>query len=182
MILLAVAVLLIAWGVWSLTRSDDTPQAAATSQAQPAAQPAAGQQQPAPAAPAAGDADAPQDAAAPAPAPARGAAAPAQDNQAPAAGVPTNAPVVVLNNSTYQGLAADVADRIRGTFAVAEVGNYADGTFPHSVVLYTPGNAVEEATAKTLARSLNITAEPRPADLGEVPAGVLLILTQDMAR
>ena len=200
MILLAVAVLLLAWGVWSMTRDDSgtetrgtlAPTANPTAPGIPGSQAPGAAANPAPADTAAGNAgNAAQgeagNANADAPAtPATGNAAqgaPARgDNSAPAASVPTNAPVVVLNNSTLQGLAADVADRIRPNFAVAEVGNYADGTFPHSVALYTPGNAVEEATAKTLARSLNITAEPRGEEMRDQPAGVLLILTQDMPR
>ncbi|APT85519.1 hypothetical protein CAQU_11215 [Corynebacterium aquilae DSM 44791] len=184
MILLAVAALLVAWGVWSMTRgdSDDVVRATATpSLTAPQGQkPAPANEQPQKPA---DDQAAPSPAQQPRPVEGQGQAAPAPAggrDAAPAANVPTNAPVVVLNNSTVQGLAANVADRIRPNFEVAEVGNYPERPFPRSVAFYTPGNQVEEATAKAVARQLNIVAEPRPADLSDVPAGVLLILTQDM--
>ncbi|MFD2456383.1 LytR C-terminal domain-containing protein [Corynebacterium mendelii] len=144
MILLAVAVILLAWALYQFLRGqDDSPAgvtgttAVTTAPAATTATPATAQPgDPAPA-PAPGSAAAPGDPAAPAPDPAGAEAAPgapapapapapgAPPAPAPAPGAPPapapvdpaavkQLPVAVMNNSTVNGLAAATADDLRG--------------------------------------------------------------------
>lgn len=158
MILIAVALLLAAWGAYSMTRdnSDDpTVTAPATSTAAPASQAATT----AAAAPASSAA----------PAPASAAAAPATDAQAPAAQASEIKQVHVLNNSTVQGLAASVADQLKAKgYETGEVGNFPDTIVPENTVYYTAGNAAAEQAARTLADKVGGVAAVRPDNL---PAG-----------
>lgn len=182
MILLAVGILLIAWGVHHKLSNDSATEIVGTQvtgtatapQGTPATQ--AGQASAGTATPAATGApagSAPDSSAAPAPAPAP--AAPA--------GPLRDAPIAVWNNSLIQGLAGRVGDTLRGEgWDISEVGNFSADTLPHSAAFYTPGNAAEERVARSVAAQLGIAAEPRPESLRDAPAGVVLILTEDQAR
>lgn len=184
MILLAVGILLIAWGVHHKLSNDSATEIVGTQvtgtatapQGTPATQ--AGQAPAGTAAPAATGApagSAPVSSAAPAPAPAP---APAVEP-----GPLRDAPIAVWNNSLIQGLAGRVGDTLRGEgWDISEVGNFAADTLPHSAAFFTPGNAAEERVARSVAAQLGIAAEPRPESLRDAPAGVVLILTEDQAR
>lgn len=181
MILLAVGILLIAWGVHHKLSNDSateivgtqvTGTATAAPQATQADQAPAGTAAPAATgAPNAGNAPLSSPAPAPAPAP------------APPAGPLRDAPIAVWNNSLIQGLAGRVGDTLRGEgWDISEVGNFADEVLPRSAAFFTPGNAAEERVARSVAAQLGIAAEPRPESLRNAPAGVVLILTEDQAR
>ncbi|MCS4536135.1 LytR C-terminal domain-containing protein [Corynebacterium sp. HS2168-gen11] len=173
MILMAVAALLVSWGLYSSTREGvETPEAAgiapttsagamnAGSQQQPPADPSkAGDQPPAPASdaqPGQGGAQPPaSDPATPA-AP----ATPPADPAAPAAPAPVR--VNVLNNSTIQGLAARVQDRLgHDGYAIHHVGNLQAFNVPENTVFFTDN----EAEARRLAESIGAIAVPRPEGL-----------------
>ncbi|MBG9258607.1 LytR C-terminal domain-containing protein [Corynebacterium belfantii] len=152
MILIAVALMLGAWGVYSVT-SDNSSSAPKTSTAEASEQTPA--EKSAPQAPAASDtpaaSDAPGESAAPAEkAPAdKPADKPAADK--PAAERPV--PVRVLNNSTVQGLAAQVADTLRSHgIDVVEVGNLPDAVVPETTVFYPAGH---QAQAQKIADQLH---------------------------
>lgn len=152
MILIAVALMLGAWGVYSVT-SDNSSSAPKTSTAEASEQTPA--EKSAPQAPAVSDtpaaSDAPGESAAPAEkAPAdKPADKPAADK--PAAERPV--PVRVLNNSTVQGLAAQVADTLRSHgIDVVEVGNLPDAVVPETTVFYPAGH---QAQAQKIADQLH---------------------------
>lgn len=176
MIIIAVAVLLLAWGVYSLTNSGQE-EAVVTQPAANTAAPAA------PAAPASASA---------APASAAPSSAPASATPAPASGSPAApaAPadgaqpkVFALNNSTVQGLANRVADDLKKKgFQDVESGNFPHEILPKSVAFYTQGNANEEQAARQIAQQLGIVAEPRIDALKELPAGVVVVITEDLNR
>lgn len=143
MILIAVALMLGAWGVYSVT-SDNSSSAPKTSTTETSEQTPA--EKSAPQAPAVSDtpaaSDAPGESAAPAEkAPAdKPADKPAADK--PAAERPV--PVRVLNNSTVQGLAAQVADTLRSHgIDVVEVGNLPDAVVPETTVFYPAGHQAQ---------------------------------------
>ncbi|CAB0737241.1 hypothetical protein FRC0141_02028 [Corynebacterium diphtheriae] len=152
MILIAVALMLGAWGVYSVT-SDNSSSAPKTSTTETSEQAPA--EKSAPQAPAVSDtpaaSDAPGESAAPvekAPAD-KPADKPAADK--PAAERPV--PVRVLNNSTVQGLAAQVADTLRGHgIDVVEVGNLPDAVVPETTVFYPAGH---QAQAQKIADQLH---------------------------
>jgi hypothetical protein len=86
------------------------------------------------------------------------AAATEADSSAPEEAAPA-LPVVVLNETTRRGLAATVADRLRGKgWVVAGVGNFR-GNVPATTVYYPPG---AEAQARAAAASLPTPARIRP--------------------
>ena len=167
MILIAVALMLGAWGVYSVT-SDNSSSAPKTSTAEASEQTPA--EKSAPQAPAASDtpaaSDAPGESAAPAekapadkPADKPAADKPAADKPAadkPAADKPAAerpVPVRVLNNSTVQGLAAQVADTLRSHgIDVVEVGNLPDAVVPETTVFYPAGH---QAQAQKIADQLH---------------------------
>ncbi|CAB0569147.1 hypothetical protein CIP107524_02040 [Corynebacterium diphtheriae] len=147
MILIAVALMLGAWGVYSVT-SDNSSSAPKTSTAETSEQTPA--EKSAPQAPAASDT--PAASAAPGES-----AAPAEKTPAdkpadkPAAERPV--PVRVLNNSTVQGLAAQVADTLRSHgIDVVEVGNLPDAVVPETTVFYPAGH---QAQAQKIADQLH---------------------------
>lgn len=167
MILMAVAALLVSWGLYSSTREGvETPEAAgiapttsagamnAGSQQQLPADPStAGDQPPAPAS----DAQPGQGEAQP---PASDPAAPPADPAAPAPAAPVR--VNVLNNSTIQGLAARVQDRLgHDGYAIHHVGNLQAFNVPENTVFFTDN----EAEARRLAESIGAIAVPRPEGL-----------------
>ncbi|CAB0978440.1 hypothetical protein FRC0485_02020 [Corynebacterium diphtheriae] len=152
MILIAVALMLGAWGVYSVT-SDNSSSAPKTSTAETSEQTPA--EKSAPQAPAASDTPVPSDAPGESAAPAEKAPAdkpadkPAADK--PAAEHPV--PVRVLNNSTVQGLAAQVADTLRSHgIDVVEVGNLPDAVVPETTVFYPAGH---QAQAQKIADQLH---------------------------
>ncbi|CAB0925092.1 hypothetical protein FRC0431_02052 [Corynebacterium diphtheriae] len=152
MILIAVALMLGAWGVYSVT-SDNSSSAPKTSITETSEQTPA--EKSAPQAPAASDTPAPSDAPGESAAPAEKAPAnkpadkPAADK--PAAERPV--PVRVLNNSTVQGLAAQVADTLRSHgIDVVEVGNLPDAVVPETTVFYPAGH---QAQAQKIADQLH---------------------------
>lgn len=183
MVLIAVAVALGLWALYSFTRGGnpeptaaDAPVAAQSPQAQ---QPQPGQAQPSdapangqPATPAEGQGETGADGAA-----TPGAAAPAGEGDAAAladgAGEGASASqrkVSILNNSTVQGLAADVSKQVTDAgYELGEVGNFADEILTETTVFFPAGDAVAEAQARTLADKFsgiakeNIQALPEKA-------------------
>lgn len=176
MILIAVAVLLALWGVFSLIDSKNPnetvvagPSSTSSSTAATSApndkQPHDGSQAPAPAA--------------------EGQKDPAKEPNHPKPGAvePKQVPIATLNNSTITGLADNVSSRLREDgWTISEVGNFADVPIPETTVFYTPGNADEERAAKQLAQELGVVAAERTEVLDGAPAGVVLILTQDLQQ
>ncbi|MBG9292184.1 LytR C-terminal domain-containing protein [Corynebacterium diphtheriae] len=147
MILIAVALMLGAWGVYSIT-SDNSSSAPKTSTAETSEQTPA--EKSAPQAPAVSDTPAPSDAPGESAAPAEKAPADKPADK-PAAERPV--PVRVLNNSTVQGLAAQVADTLRGLgIDVVEVGNLPDAVVPETTVFYPAGH---QAQAQKIADQLH---------------------------
>lgn len=202
MILLAVGVLLVAWGLYTFLGNDDASEdtaAPATSQSQEA-QPTPQQNQPAPSSPAASGAPS-QSPSAPAPAPSSAPAssaapAPATDGAGAAPVNREQTPVTVLNNSAVQGLAGDTASRLRGQqWSQTGYGNLPGSqyTFPRSVVLYPRGDANARAAAEAVGRDLGLPAQERTEDMdrslagaqmlqGPAPAAVVVVTTGDMPR
>ncbi|CAB1008396.1 hypothetical protein FRC0497_01982 [Corynebacterium diphtheriae] len=147
MILIAVALMLGAWGVYSVT-SDNSSSAPKTSTAETSEQTPA--EKSAPQAPAASDTPAASDAPGESAAPAEKAPAD-KPAERPAAERPV--PVRVLNNSTVQGLAAQVADTLRSHgIDVVEVGNLPDAVVPETTVFYPAGH---QAQAQKIADQLH---------------------------
>lgn len=152
MILIAVALMLGAWGVYSVT-SDNSSSAPKTSTAEASEQTPA--EKSAPQAPAASDTPAASDAPGESAAPAEKAPADKPADK-PAADKPATerpVPVRVLNNSTVQGLAAQVADTLRSHgIDVVEVGNLPDAVVPETTVFYPAGH---QAQAQKIADQLH---------------------------
>ena len=168
MVLIAVAVALGLWALYSFTRGGnpeptaaDAPVAAQSPQAQ---QPQPGQAQPSdapangqPATPAEDQGETGTDGTDGAATP--GAAAPAGEGDAAAladgAGEGASASqrkVSILNNSTVQGLAADVSKQVTDAgYELGEVGNFADEILTETTVFFPAGDEVAEAQARTLA-------------------------------
>ncbi|MHC9997506.1 LytR C-terminal domain-containing protein [Corynebacterium diphtheriae] len=147
MILIAVALMLGAWGVYSVT-SDNSSSAPKTSTAETSEQTPA--EKSAPQAPAVSDTPAASDAPGESAAPAEKAPADKPADK-PAAERPV--PVRVLNNSTVQGLAAQVADTLRSRgIDVVEVGNLPDAVVPQTTVFYPAGH---QAQAQKIADQLH---------------------------
>lgn len=147
MILIAVALMLGAWGVYSVT-SDNSSSAPKTSTTETSEQTPA--EKSAPQAPAASDTPVPSDASGESAAPAEKAPADKPADK-PAAERPV--PVRVLNNSTVQGLAAQVADALRSHgIDVVEVGNLPDAVVPQTTVFYPAGH---QAQAQKIADQLH---------------------------
>ncbi len=178
MILIAVAVLLAVWALWSMnSRDSGTGAVATTSSSTQAGSPAATAspatttgaetattesttlpQTTAPASPAA-------------PAAAGGAAEPVRT-------------LHVLNNSTVPQLAARVADELRGDFPVVESGNLPDVLLPENTVYFTPGNPDAEQKARELAERVGGVAQERSDALPKETEGrdsLVLVLVQDTA-
>lgn len=162
MILIAVAVLLAAWGVYSMTRekaSDTTVTAESTTTQMPRPQ------QPT----------------------TTTAAQPPQTVQQTTAAPAPHAEVKkvhVLNNSTIQGLAAGVADKLKHEgWDLGEVGNFPDGAVPQNTVYFTPENAAAEHAARKLAERVGGVAVPRADNLPggtEDPNTVVLVLAEEV--
>lgn len=139
MILIAVALMLGAWGVYSVT-ADNSSSAPKTSTTETSEQTPA--EKSAPQTPAVSDIPATSDAPGESAAPVEKAPAdkPAADKPADERPVP----VRVLNNSMVQGLAAQVADTLRGHgMDVVEVGNLPDAVVPQTTVFYPAGHQTQ---------------------------------------
>lgn len=148
MILIAVALMLGAWGVYSVT-ADNSSSAPKTSTTETSEQTPA--EKSAPQTPAVSDIPATSDAPGESAAPVEKAPAdkPAADKPADERPVP----VRVLNNSMVQGLAAQVADTLRGHgIDVVEVGNLPDAVVPETTVFYPAGH---QAQAQKIADQLH---------------------------
>lgn len=149
MILIAVALMLGAWGVYSVT-ADNSSSAPKTSTTETSEQTPA--EKSAPQTPAVSDIPATSDAPGESAAPVE--KAPPADK--PAADKPADerpVPVRVLNNSMMQGLAAQVADTLRGHgMDVVEVGNLPDAVVPQTTVFYPAGH---QAQAQKIADQLH---------------------------
>lgn len=210
MILIAVAVLLIGWGVFSLSDKDseETEQASQTqqTQGQQGQQDEQAKQDEKAPAPEGGDPKRPdaEDAEKPKlederenPEGDRADGRPEGDAAAAEGGVKKeDTYVAVLNNSPIAGLAGDVANKMRDQqWNKTGVGNLPDesGVFPTSVVLYPKGNDAERQLAEQLAKDLGIQARERDEATdraiegvemleGERPAGVVVVTTNDMPR
>ena len=184
MILIAVAVLLIGWGVFSLSDKDseETEQASQTQQTQ-GQQGQQGEQakqdEKAPASegedpkrPDAEDAEKPKlEDERENPEGDRADGRPEGDAAAAEGGVKKeDTYVAVLNNSPIAGLAGDVANKMRDQqWNKTGVGNLPDesGVFPTSVVLYPKGNDAERQLAEQLAKDLG----SRHASVTRLPTG-----------
>lgn len=95
-----------------------------------------------------------------------------ESSQPPAA--PGEVKVHVLNNSTIQGLAADVAKRIQ---ADGEVTNLPSVELPNSVVFFSPA---DEQRAREIADELGIVAQPKIPEV-EGYDGIVVVVTQDLS-
>lgn len=184
MVLIAVAVLLVMWGLYAATQNTDSggDQAAPGTTAEVVGTRAEETRAESPAAPAEDAAQedtedteetgAEEDTGAPAPAPGP---APADE--------PSR--LNVLNNSTVPNLAADVADRMRADgYEVGEVGNLAEHILPENTVFFQPGNAAAEQRARELAERVGGVAREYEGFLPENTDGrndLTLVLVDQVA-
>lgn len=91
--------------------------------------------------------------------------------------------VRIYNNSTIQGLGAEVSSAVEESgWTVSEVGNYPSGVIPASTVYFTEGSEAEEQAARAVAEQLGIRVEPRFEGIADFPGGIILIVTGDMQR
>lgn len=168
MILIAVAVLLAAWGAYSATRGEDSN--ASGGQLTPVTQVPASQ---APDTRKAGEDSS--------------TTSQPKSQEKSEADTPEGAvaKVHVLNNSTVPGLAADISEQLEAHgWELGEVGNFADQVLPENTVFFTPGNPAAEEAAKKLAAQVGAVAAPRPEGLPagtEDPSTLVLILTGETA-
>lgn len=185
MVLIAVAVLLAMWGLYSTTQNSgdsaetaapETTTAAPATTAAPRESAVADSPEETTATTAAAEntetTEAPASEPAPAPAPApAGAEEPGRLN--------------VINNSVVPNLAADVADRLRADgFDVGEVGNMADHILPETTVFFQPGNADAETRARELAERVGGVARAYEGFLPENTDGrndLTLVLVNQVA-
>lgn len=90
--------------------------------------------------------------------------------------------VTVLNNSNVQGLAGGVSDELAAEgWGRGETGNAPEsdvGVFERTTVVYTPGNAREQAAAEEIARDRGWAVAPRGENLRGKPGGILVIVTE----
>lgn len=105
--------------------------------------------------------------------PAASAGAPAGDNGAPvvgANGAAGEAPrrVNVLNNSTVPGLAKEVADGLgKDGFEIGEVGNFPNEILPETTVFFPKGDPAAETAARELASKMGGVARENVDSLPE---------------
>lgn len=183
MVLIAVAVLLVMWGLYAATQNTDsdgdqaapatTTEVVETRAEQPAAAEETTEEAPEETTTEEEtDATDEETTEAPAPAPAP---APADE--------PSR--LNVINNSTVQNLAADVADRMRADgYEVGEVGNLADHILPENTVFFQPGNAEAEQRARELAERVGGVAREYESFLPENTDGrndLTLVLVNQVA-
>ncbi|MGP6174678.1 LytR C-terminal domain-containing protein [Corynebacterium sp. A21] len=207
MVLIAVAVLLGLWGLYSLTQDGEDPTQTAestnsapanTADGTPAEPGSAGAGAPAdnpdPAVPADPDAPVSSDDAADAdrdPAGEEDGAAASTGTASPAdpaagGGAPAAAPAKlnVLNNSTVPELAASVSEKLGGEgYQLGEVGNFSDEIFPETTVFFQGGNSEAEAKARELASRLGGVAREHVDSLPEGTDGaddLTLVLVKEV--
>lgn len=186
MILIAVAVLLAAWALWSMQGKDDT---STTS----AGQTQSTETNAGTIAESSSSSDSEQASAEP------GTSEEASSSEQPAAdGETGNAASVgsadsnstpvntlyVLNNSTVPQLAARVADSLSGDYPKVESGNLPDTIIPQNTVYFTAGNAEAEKAARELADRVSGVAMERSDVLPTETEGkdaIVLVLVQDVA-
>lgn len=198
MILIAVAVLLAAWALWSLSTDNDADSAATgTTQSQDE-----GAQSDGEASggfdfdDASGEGVSAENTEAETPREEDGArdaeAETAENEEAPAAERPARpaaegTPVTtlhVLNNSTVTQLAARVADSLDSDYDKVESGNLADIAIPQNTVYFTKGNPDAEKEARKLADRVGGIAMERSDVLPKETDGddaIVLVLTEDVA-
>lgn len=187
MILIAVAVLLAAWALWSMQGKDDTSTTSAgqtqstetnagtiaessgsSDSEQASAEPGTSEETSAEQQPAAdGEAGV-----------AAGGASLANGNS-----TPVNT-LYVLNNSTVPQLAARVADSLSGDYQKVESGNLPDTIIPQNTVYFTAGNTEAEKAARELADRVSGVAMERSDALPTETEGkdaLVLVLVQDVA-
>lgn len=185
MILIAVAVLLAAWALWSMMGKDDSSTVTSSEQTQStetnagitSGESTAASPAPSSVAPASSAEDKPEEQAAEQPESSAPAPAPAAQN-----GTPVTT-LHVLNNSTVPQLAARVADTLSGDYEHVESGNLPDTVIPENTVYFTRGNAEAEKAARELADRVNGVAKERDADLPKETEGkdaIVLVLVQDV--
>ena len=199
MILIAVAVLLAAWALWSMLGDSDESVTAETATTAAETTENTGSTDATGTADAAGSTDAtvasesrdaareaeePQESTAPEkprdgeradqPAPAAGEPAREGDRAAAVGTRPAGAPVTtlhVLNNSTVPQLAARVAESLEPDFEKVESGNLPDVVIPRNTVYFTEGNPGAEQAARELADRVNGVAMERTPVLPEETGG-----------
>lgn len=88
-------------------------------------------------------------------------------------GKPADSPKLnVLNNSTVPQLAATVSEQLNEEgFALGEVGNFSDEIFPETTVFFQPGNTEAEKDARELASRLGGVARAYKDTLPEETRG-----------
>lgn len=208
MILIAVAVLLAAWALWSMLGDSDesvtaeTATTAAETTENTGSTDATGTADATDATvasesrDAAREAEDPQESTAPEeprdgeradqPAPAAGEPAREGDRAAAVGTRPAGAPVTtlhVLNNSTVPQLAARVAESLEPDFEKVESGNLPDVVIPRNTVYFTEGNPGAEQAARELADRVNGVAMERTPVLPEETGGkdaLVLVLVEDV--
>lgn len=208
MILIAVAVLLAAWALWSMLGDSDesvtaeTATTAAETTENTGSTDATGTAGATDATvasesrDAAREAEDPQESTAPEeprdgeradqPAPAAGEPAREGDRAAAVGTRPAGAPVTtlhVLNNSTVPQLAARVAESLEPDFEKVESGNLPDVVIPRNTVYFTEGNPGAEQAARELADRVNGVAMERTPVLPEETGGkdaLVLVLVEDV--
>lgn len=186
MILIAVAVLLAAWALWSMQGKDDT---STTS----AGQTQSTETNAGTIAESSGSSDSEQASAEPGTSEETSAEQPAADGEAGVAAggassangnsTPVNT-LYVLNNSTVPQLAARVADSLSGDYQKVESGNLPDTIIPQNTVYFTAGNAEAEKAARELADRVSGVAMERSDALPTETEGkdaLVLVLVQDVA-
>ena len=204
MILIAVAVLLAGWALWSmLNGSDGSDESVTADTATTVATTQAGEDTPAArddeATTGTEDAGEPREdqrdnqvadqgdsqregQPAPAPAPAPAAGEPARGSAPAATGTPVTT-LHVLNNSTVPQLAARVAESLESDFEKVESGNLPDVAIPRNTVYFTEGNPGAEQAARELADRVNGIAMERSPVLPEETGGrdaIVLVLVEDI--
>lgn len=174
MVLIAVAVLLGLWGLYSLTQGDkDVTNTADNPSPTQEAQPAPGTQ-PTGDAPASQPGDNPSGNPSENRAPGEGRDGEASESgRAPIAPGETmtaeNETINVYNNSTVSGLAADVSDTLRGQGTnVGEVGNLPNEVLEQNTVFFDPNTPGAEERARVLADRVGGVAR---ANIDSLPAG-----------
>ncbi|ALC06813.1 hypothetical protein CDES_12325 [Corynebacterium deserti GIMN1.010] len=189
MILIAVAVLLAAWALWSMQSGSDSSSTSAqteTTQTQAGTTDTSGS---ATGVDSATSSAASGTASGAAEAPAPGGNDAAVSSMAPeatagsGAGADVNT-LYVLNNSTVPQLAARVADSLNGDYDRVESGNLPDTVIPENTVYFTPGNAQAEQAARELADRVGGVAMERSDVLPPETEGndaIVLVLVQDVA-
>ncbi|AKK06995.1 LytR cell envelope-related transcriptional attenuator [Corynebacterium mustelae] len=178
MILIAVAVLLAGWGIYTAVSGlggDSEQQAAPAAATSKSTAPAAQKQQPKTQPEQPMPQETPQDT--PSAAPQDTPQQQPQQPQQPAGNQPIT--VHVLNNSTVQGLAARAGDRLDNAgYTIGHVGNYSDTVVPQNTVYFSDN----EAQARELAAEIGGVAVPRPANLPaetQGPSSLVVVLATD---